>query len=161
LNTTVLSIAPATDNGWCLVAPQILPGFIVLYKVIDPLSNPFIDMVAFSLLLPFRTNAMTTPTTVMAAAWIADLQIPIDAANAVSDTSITAYGPTMMSGALAIGFPFLVKASGYEGEQYHPSNFGTYVEFTVVNPSLQSDYSNSNLFLWVQSKSRLEPSSAS
>jgi len=93
-NSTGIRASYLTANGWTLVnqSPNLTPGYLNFYKVLPPVSGNGIITGSATYEIPIDTGSIPRGTGVSVRIWIADLQLPADAARGVSDGVPPPYG---------------------------------------------------------------------
>ncbi|MDW8074110.1 MAG: hypothetical protein RMJ28_07775, partial [Nitrososphaerota archaeon] len=92
LNQTGVSSTEFINRGWNPVTTTAVTGWLVFYRVIEPVRST--QTALGSLSLPVRVDASSLPTNarIRFLVWIADLQNEDAARSGVGTTSLPAYG---------------------------------------------------------------------
>jgi len=91
-NNTAISTSALTSQGWNLVSTTGVTGWVVFYRVLDPVESSQTSLGSVSIPIRFDATSISTGQRVLVYAWVADLQNPADAAAGVGWSSLTAYG---------------------------------------------------------------------
>jgi hypothetical protein len=91
-NNTAISTTALTAQGWNLVSTSAVTGWLVFYRVLDPVESSQTQLGAASIPIKFDATSIPTGKRVLVYVWVADLQNPADAAAGVGWTSLTPYG---------------------------------------------------------------------
>jgi len=91
-NNTAISTTALTSQGWMPVSTTAISGWLVFYKVIDPVESSQTQLGSANIPIKLDGTSLPSNTYVKVYVWAADLQNPSDAAAAVSWSALTPYG---------------------------------------------------------------------
>ncbi|MEM3447263.1 MAG: hypothetical protein QXP38_00055 [Nitrososphaerota archaeon] len=109
-NQTAISSASLTSQGWIPVSTTALTGYLVFYKVLDPVESSRTALGSATIPIQIDASSLAQNSHLKIQVWIADMQNPSDAAAGVGTTTLTAYGAYSGYGISPMGFPFTTSA---------------------------------------------------
>lgn len=91
-NTTDIRASYLTSRGWTLLNYGLTPGYLSFYRVLPPISANGVTDSSAIYDIPVDTGNLPSGTGISLRVWMADLQLPADAARGVSDSVPLSYG---------------------------------------------------------------------
>jgi hypothetical protein len=91
-NNTYVRPGYLAANGWSLLNVTTTPGYMNFYRVLPPITGTLGSVGHANLDIPVDTGDLHSGTGISVRIWIADLQVPADAAQGVSNAVPTTYG---------------------------------------------------------------------
>jgi len=86
-NNTGVKSSYLTANGWTMLSRELTPGYVDFFKVLPPLTGNLMGAGFATFDIPVDTSDLRSGVGVSVRLWVADLQIPADAAQGESDSA--------------------------------------------------------------------------
>jgi hypothetical protein len=117
-NNTGIKSSYLTANGWVMLSRDLTPSYLDFFKVLPPLAGTLMGAGFATFDIPVDASDLRPNVGVSLRVWVADLQIPADAAKGESDSAPTPYGAVTGYGVTGTIFAngFRVSSNKPEGQ---------------------------------------------
>jgi hypothetical protein len=116
-NNTRVGSDYLTSNGWTLLNQDLTPGYMNFYRVILPISGSLTSVGSATIDISIDTGSLESRTAVSLRIWVADLQVPADAAAGKDNAA-----PTPSSSVAGYGIGSTIFANGFQVVSGRPTH---------------------------------------
>jgi hypothetical protein len=115
-NNTGIRSSYITASGWTMLSRDLTPGYVNFFKVLPPLAGTLTGAGYATFDIPVDTSDLGSGVGVSLRVWVADLQIPADAAQGSGDSAPTPHG-----GVGGYGVEYTIFANGFRISSNKPT----------------------------------------